>query len=150
MSWRGLNMINWFKRGPSLKEQIATLEAKLQVEYETNDAHKNEISKLEDVLCQTDKELNELKEANKLVDHKTSIIPWMEIVCEGIDPIKGAIISMDWNEAFTQYLKDSGLNTKDEEAAIQGWLLFMYQDQIEKLEQRVIDNKDRNQNNDYL
>lgn len=112
--------------------------------------YKTQVTELEETLFQTDKELDELKEANKLVDHKTSVIPWMEIVCEGIDPIKGVIINMDWNEAFTQHLKDSGLNTKDEEAAIQGWLLFMYQDQIEKLEQRVIDNKDRNQNNEYL
>jgi hypothetical protein len=143
-------MISWFKKKEAVGKDTGLTLAELEAEYAEN---LENITRLETALLGANKcvvELNELKEANKLVDRKTSTTPWMEIVCDGIDPIKGVIINMDWNEAFTQYLKDSGLNTKDEEAAIQGWLLFMYQDQIEKLEQRVIDNKDRSQNNEYL
>lgn len=75
--------------------------------------------------------------------------PWVEIKSERIDPIKGIQIELDWNDAFIQYLKDSGLTARDDETIVQKWIAFLYQDLLEKLEQQVIDNSDKPRAGDF-
>jgi hypothetical protein len=75
--------------------------------------------------------------------------PWVEIKSERIDPVKGIQIELDWNDAFIQYLKDSGITGRDEETVVQRWIAFLYQDLLEKLEQQVIDNSDKKRPGDF-
>jgi uncharacterized protein YbaA (DUF1428 family) len=75
--------------------------------------------------------------------------PWVEIKSADYSEIKGIHIELDWNEAFIQYLKDSGLKAKDDEAIVQKWLAYLYQDLIDKLEQKVVDNSDKPRINDF-
>lgn len=91
----------------------------------------------------------QLDELKQLLDKQNSITPWFTIVAEGIDPIKGIETRMDWNEAFTQYLKDSGLGDSDEFLAIQKWIAMLHEDTIVKLEQRIIENSDLIKQNKY-
>lgn len=75
--------------------------------------------------------------------------PWVEIKSERIDPVKGIQIELDWNDAFIQYLKESGITGRDEETVVQKWIAFLYQDLLEKLEQQVIDNSDKKRPGDF-
>lgn len=75
--------------------------------------------------------------------------PWVEIKSADYSEVKGINIELDWNEAFIQYLKDNGIKGKDEDTIVQKWLAFLYQDLIERLEQKVIDSSDKPRVNDF-
>lgn len=75
--------------------------------------------------------------------------PWVEIKSADYSEIKGIQIELDWNEAFIQYLKDNGIKGQDEEATVQKWLAFLYQDLIGKLEEVTIANSDKPRVNDF-
>ncbi|MCK9369607.1 hypothetical protein M0R04_06840 [Candidatus Dojkabacteria bacterium] len=95
-------------------------------------------------------EIDALKEKAKEEDHQTSTEPWFELVGQSIDPIKGLQFRSDWNPAMIQYLKENGIVDKDEDLVIQKFIAFLYQDLIEKFEQRVIDNSDKKTVSDFL
>lgn len=73
----------------------------------------------------------------------TSVEPWIEIKSDRIDPIKGLVVEMDWNDAFIQHLKENGFNTKDENIAVQKYIACLYEDVINKMEEQSIDNSDK-------
>lgn len=75
--------------------------------------------------------------------------PWIEIKSADFDPVRGIHIELDWNVAFVQYLKDSGIKARDDETIVQKWLAFLYEDLIGRLEQKVIDNSDKPRVNDF-
>ena len=85
------------------------------------------------------KELDSLKQT---MDKQSSTDPWFALVAEGLDPVKGIGTTLDWNEAFIQYLKDSGLTDGDEYIAIQKWIAILHEDTIEKIENRIIERSD--------
>ncbi len=75
-------------------------------------------------------------------EKRTSIVPWVEIKSDTVDPVKGIQIELDWNDAFIQYLKDNGLTAKDDDAIVQKWIAMLYVDLLDKFEQEGIDNSD--------
>jgi hypothetical protein len=72
-----------------------------------------------------------------------SIEPWIEVKSDGIDPIKGMVIECDWNPAFIQFLKENGITAKDEDTAVQKYIALLYEDIVNKMEQKVIDASDK-------
>lgn len=75
--------------------------------------------------------------------------PWIEIKSADFDPVRGIHIELDWNAAFVQHLKDNGIKARDDETVVQKWLAFLYEDLINRLEQKVIDNSDKPRVNDF-
>ncbi|PPD55737.1 MAG: hypothetical protein CTY12_00325 [Methylotenera sp.] len=142
-------MFGLFKKkqvGPTVEERLNTLETKLQEETEAK-------IQLEQELESASSELTVLREQVKEhEDKKNSTEPWVEVVGESIDPVRGIQIKLDWNDAFIQYLKENGITGKDEDTAIQKWLALLYHDLVDNLEQRIIDNSDKYENraSEYL
>lgn len=135
-----IKMFNWFKKkekGPTIEQRLATLEANLKAEQTAKE--------------EAYKELSVLREKQKdFEDKHNSTEPWIEVVGESIDPVRGIEIRLDWNDAFIQYLKDNGITGRDEETAVQKYIAFLYQDLIDKLEQHSINNSDKITVSDYL
>lgn len=75
--------------------------------------------------------------------------PWVEIRSADTNDARGLRIELDWNTAFVEYLKENGIKGKIEEEVVQKWLAMLYQDLIEKLESKIIDEKDKPQINDF-
>lgn len=77
--------------------------------------------------------------------------PWVNIGSTVYDPVKGFRIELDWNEAFIQHLRDSGVGGRSEEEVVQKWLGLLYGDLIQRLESTVVErNSDTNRVNDFL
>lgn len=72
-------------------------------------------------------------------DPHNSAEPWVEIVGDTIDPVKGISIQMDWNEAFIEYLQDQGFHGIDEDEIVQKWLAMLHADLSNKLNNNIMD-----------
>ena len=60
--------------------------------------------------------------------------PWVEVVSDGVDPIKGIHMKLDWNPEFVVYLRQHGYTGASEETVVGKWLVDLYKhisDQIE-------------------
>jgi hypothetical protein len=97
------------------------------------------------------REIEEIREKERLLEEKRNgTEPWVEIKSAEYNEIHGFKIELDWNEAFIQYLKESGIKGRNEEEVVQKWLGFLYGDLIEKLERTAIDKADTKRTNDFL
>ena len=146
--WQKDNIMSWFtpkkKKGLSIEQRLDQLEHQLTVEKEDK-------QKLEAELTEATAELTVLREKHQeYEDRRNSPEPWVEVIGESIDPVRGIEIKLDWNDAFIQYLKENGITAKDEDTAVQKWLAFLYQDLMDKFEQKIVDNSDRKTVSDYL
>ncbi len=137
-----------------LEGTIADLNERLKQEQQNVktqiDTDAKVILKLTQQLEKVEAELATIKEKAREEDHQTSTEPWFELVGQSVDPIKGLEFHSDWNPAMIQYLKENGINDKEEDLAIQKFIAFLYQDLIEKFEQRIIDNSDKKTVSDFL
>ena len=135
----------------SKNQKVLTIEKRLdQLEHQIT-IEREDKRKIEHELVEATSELTILREKQKKYDDKrNSPEPWVEVIGESIDPIKGIEIRLDWNEAFIQYLKENGITGSDEDVAVQKWLAFLYADLMEKMEQKIVDNSDKNIVSDYL
>jgi len=143
MSW--LEFSKKEKR-PTIEQRLSQLEHLLTVEKEDK-------QKVEADLREAESELVVLREQQQeYEDKQNSSEPWVIVVGESIDPIKGIEIKLDWNEAFIQYLKENGITAKDEDVAVQKWLAMLYADLMDKFEQKIIDDSDKNKKtvSDYI
>jgi len=68
--------------------------------------------------------------------------PWVEIRSEDFNDVRGFRIELDWNDAFIEQLKSSGIKGANDEEVVQKWLAILYQNLVEKLEVKSIDRKD--------
>ena len=66
--------------------------------------------------------------------------PWVQITGDSFDTTKGIRLSMDWNEAFIDYLDDIGIKGPTENVAAQRWLAMANLNMIEQLEADAIEN----------
>jgi hypothetical protein len=118
-------MLNWLKKAlgiNGLEQQLSTLQTE------------------RDNLQQELAVFRKKEEANKAkYDSKD---PWVEIRSADFSDVRGFRIELDWNEAFVQHLKESGIKGSNEEETVQKWLALLYQNLIEKLESKAIDRKD--------
>lgn len=137
----------WFKskpKKPTVEERLALLEENIEKERMAKE-------EAEQQLHTAQAELTILREQSAQYESKrNSPEPWVEVTGESIDPVKGIEIRLDWNEAFIQYLKENGITAKDEDMAVQKWLALLYQDLIEKFESKILDNKDRQTESDFI
>lgn len=140
-----------FKLRKTKKVKPLTIEERLialETSIETERLAKQEA---EAKLAKANQELSILREtAKEHEEKKNSSEPWVEVTGESIDPVRGIEIRLDWNAAFIQYLKENGITGRDEDTAVQKWLAFLYQDLIETLEQKAIDNSDKKTVSDFL
>jgi len=138
---------NWLNRAEIAQ---AALDARFEKMSEDIKAAQLEKAALEAELVET-KDAVGLYRAKDAADKakRDGTEPWIEIKSADYSEIKGINIELDWNEAFIQYLKDNGMKGRDEEAIVQKWLAYLYQDLIERLEQKVVDNSDKPRVNDF-
>ncbi len=98
---------------------------------------------LEAAVKQADEELSTFrKKEEKDKEKYESTEPWVEIRSAEFNENRGIRIELDWNDAFVNHLKESGIKGSNEEEIVQKWLAFLYHDLIEKLESKSIDRKD--------
>jgi hypothetical protein len=144
-----MNIKSWWNKD---KEEIARLQASNEALLRTVENNEEEICALKiDVIAgetaanELATELSELtdeltvaKEELAKADHSKSIVPWFEITTDGMDPVKGLQVKLDWNEALVQHLKDNGHTGRDDEILIQKWLAMLYEDIINQLEAKIV------------
>lgn len=53
---------------------------------------------------------------------KNSPTPWVKLVSDEFDPKHGFKISLDWNDAFVEKLRQSGYTGVDDNQLVQKWL----------------------------
>lgn len=143
-------MKRWFTNQDD-KDRLAAIEANLATLHEQNLKLQQEKDRVAAEKQRVEAELEEYKaEEQSIEDKKNGIEPWVEITSANYDEIKGFRIELDWNEAFIQHLKESGLKGKTDEEVVQKWIGFLYGDLIEKLEQTSIEKSDGKPTNDFL
>lgn len=64
--------------------------------------------------------------------------PYVEIVGSDVDPRKGIQISLDWNDAFIDYLRKNGFTGTSEEAVVQLWITHLYKNMTETMAEKKI------------
>lgn len=133
----------WNKDNKKMAARIAKIEEQLDEERLAREQAQSDAKMLaEEVLMYRKREEEDNAKRN-------GTTPWVEIKSTEFDAVKGIHIELDWNDAFIQYLKENGIKARDEDTAVQKWLAFLYQDLIERLEQRVVDNSDKPRVNDF-
>jgi regulator of replication initiation timing len=142
------NLFGWFGKS---KKRVAEIEAQLgQIQHMVGTLQEQNLSLLRDNEVITEK-LIEYEEQEKLEEQKkTGPEPWVEVKSADYSEVRGFKIELDWNDAFVQHLKESGIKGNSDEEIVQKWLGFLYGDLIEKLERVVIDNSDKKRTNDFL
>lgn len=60
--------------------------------------------------------------------------PWVDIVSDGLDPIKGLHMKLDWNDAFIVYLRQNGYTGAADETVVGKWLVDLYRHISDQLE----------------
>jgi wobble nucleotide-excising tRNase len=157
-------MKNFFKKqpklpqGPTVEDRLAALESKIEAERilkEEAEAAKQqvelELAAAKTAISANEEELTLFRDQAKANEEKrNSSEPWVEVVGESIDPVKGIEIKLDWNDAFIKFLQASGIQGTDEDVIVQKWLALLYQDLFETLEDRAINTKSDKTVSDYL
>lgn len=124
----------------TLAAEAAAREAKL--------AH--ELAEAKQIAEEQARELADKKAADEAEEAKRNgSEPWVEIRSADYSDVKGVQIELDWNDAFIQYLKDSGMSGSDDETLVQKWLALLNHDLIGRLEQVSINKSDRKTINDF-
>ena len=130
----------WFKSPATVKQLSAELADGMA-----------RLEALEAELTEKNQQLLDEKLANAdKPDPKTSTEPWVEIKSSSVDPVKGLMIELDWNDAFVQYLKDNGLQGRDDETIVQKWVALLYENLINGLEEQAVENSDKIKVSDYV
>jgi hypothetical protein len=138
----------WFNKS---KEKKQSVESRLDQLEHLLTAEREDRALVEARLEEASSELTILREKQQKYDDKrNSPDPWVEVIGESIDEIKGIVINLDWNDAFIQYLKENGISASDEDVAVQKWLALMYQDLVDKFESRVVETASKKTVSDYL
>lgn len=135
---------DWWNRD---KNEVAQRLAKIERQLEEENLARRQAEADKAMLTQEIQMYRKRDEEDEARRNGTT--PWVEIKSADFDAVKGIHIELDWNDAFIQYLKDNGIKARDEDTAVQKWLAFLYQDLIERLEQRVVDNSDKPRVNDF-
>lgn len=146
---------NWWNRDriameQRLKEFESRYEAEMQKYQDLQAAEQAARIAAEQKLEATQEQINMYRQRDDADEaRRNGTDPWIEIKSADFSALKGIHIELDWNDAFVQYLKDNGFKARDEETIVQKWLAFLYEDLINRLEQKVIDNSDKPRVNDF-
>lgn len=74
------------------------------------------------------------KKSKPTAKHTEKPEPLVSVVGESIDPEKGLVLTLDWNDEFIQYLRDNGYHGTSEETIIQQWLGNLYLDMQKRIQ----------------
>lgn len=113
----------------SLKNKLS----EKQTLRDANDAMADQIVSLTE-------EVSSLKQRLADRDMQASTDPWVQITGKGNDPVKGVEISLDWNDAFIEYLKQQKIQGVTPIVAVKKWLAFVNLHIIDELEQQAVGN----------
>lgn len=135
-NWWNRREIEQANKFEEFQRQVEALRAEHYEVRQQNDAIKSELAVVE----------AELAAANEILDadaaKRTSTEPWVEIKSERLDPVKGMVIELDWNEAFIQHLADNGITGRDEDTVVQKWIAMLYSQLMDSLEFSSIERTD--------
>ena len=136
---------NWFNGSSDVTVQrLEAIEAQMK-----HDAKERE--RLAEQLVEAEEQLEMYRSKEASDDAiRSSTEPWVEVKSTKLDPIKGIQIELDWNDAFVQYLKDNGLQGRDDDTIVQKWLAMLYENLINGLETQSIDNSDKTRVSDFV
>jgi hypothetical protein len=68
--------------------------------------------------------------------------PWVEVVSDGLDPLKGLHMKLDWNDHFIVYLRTHGYTGASDETVVGKWLVDLYKhisDQLESTQRNAFE-----------
>lgn len=146
---------NWYNKDKIQAAETAATLARIEKRFADQEAEKQalefQLTTTKETLAGAQDELSVRRQQDEADEAKRNgVEPWVEIKSDSVDPVKGIQIELDWNEAFVQYLKDNGIAAKSDEGIVQKWVAMLYQDLMQKMEQRVIDDSDKPRVNDFL
>jgi len=145
---------NWWNRDKIERERINAKFDELTKGIAQIQQEKHEIEAQKEAIVQQLEEANKELEFRREQDaadeaRRNSNEPWVEIKSAEVSDTRGIQIELDWNDAFVQYLRDNGIVARDDEGVVQKWLLSLYKNLMDRLEQEVIENSDRQMINDF-
>lgn len=108
-----------------IKEQL-----KAQIFDELKDDHKRATEEAKFRRLAEDDEYARYVEKMKL-----SPDPWVDII-GWVRTDEGVKIELEWNDAFVDYLRGSGIKGADEDQIVQKWVTLLLRDMADKMEER--------------
>lgn len=149
-NWWNRHQLAAEERDRQLTEQLQQLKTQFEHEREIRNQVEQHSAEVEAALEEVTAEVQMHRERDAADQAKyDSTEPWVEVKSADYHDVKGLQIQLDWNDAFIQYLKDSGMSARDEDTLVQKWLAHLYQDLVGRLEQQVIEKSDKPRINDY-
>lgn len=135
--------LNWWNRDKIEREriyaQIATLSESVAEFHAADVASKQVIEEL-------NTELTAFRtQAAEDDERRNGTTPWVEIKSDKVSPTKGIELELDWNDAFVEYLRDNGFVAEQDEQVVQTWLLMVYKELMDNLEDKSIEKSDFHQ-----
>ncbi len=82
------------------------------------------------------REQEDIEHQRYVATMKESEDPWVEFVGDVRDTRQGQRLQMEWNDAFIDYLKASGIVGADEEQIVQKYISLLMRDMNDKTENR--------------
>lgn len=128
----------WFKSKKQKDEERIQLKQQLLAEIEQENLRKEQERREQEERIRMELEAKRAEEEalrQKVEEElKAAEEPWVDI--KGIAETKegGVNISLDWNQAFVDYLKSNGYRGKDDEDVIRRWLAVTSQSIVDRLE----------------
>lgn len=135
-----------------IKESGITIESyRTKLETTTNllDEAIRDRDNLQSTLDEAIRDRDNLQSTIEEIQNPNPIVPRFILTSKGVDPVKGILMDMDWNEAFIQYLKDNGSTGKYDELHVQKFLVMMYHNLIERMEEKLLDKKEIDTTGDF-
>lgn len=76
--------------------------------------------------------------------------PWVSIESTSYDPVKGFRIELNWNAAFVQHLRESGITGRTDDEIVHKWVALLYKDLVERMEQDALEKSDIIQPSEFV
>lgn len=104
-----------------------------QIKQELIEELKDEETKRRELLARKKEEEKKAREeyVNKM---KESPEPWVDIFGMVNTP-QGIRIELEWNDAFIEYLRQSGIRGADDDAMVQKWVILLLRDMADDMEE---------------
>lgn len=90
----------------------------------------------EEIRLDEEAQLGEEAKQNK--EGKDSDKPWVTVVGDAVGE-EGLQVSLDWNDAFIEYLKANGIEGKDDTQIVQYWLAMIAKQQADRLSEERLE-----------
>lgn len=151
-------IINWWNRDKIAREAeqarvndaLASMQQEIAALKQTKEIVEQELKETTAELEEANSELQMHRDKDAAdEERRNGSEPWVEIKSAEFNEVKGIQIALDWNDAFVAYLRENGITARDDDSVVQKWLLMLYKDLIERLDNQVIENSDKHFINDF-